>query len=96
MKHPEVVTGLVLASGYYYPTARADVVAQSGPAVPVIGDMMSFTLAPLISRAMWPMAMENMFAPKPVPTKFNGFPKEMALRPSHIRAGAGEVGDDDS
>ena len=90
LKHPEVVTGLVLASGYYYPTARADVVAQSGPAVPVVGDMMSYTLAPLISRAMWPMAIANMFAPKPVPTKFNGFPKEMALRPSHIRAGAGE------
>jgi pimeloyl-ACP methyl ester carboxylesterase len=31
-----------------------------------------------------------MFGPKPVPAKFSGFPKEMALRPSHIRAGAGE------
>jgi pimeloyl-ACP methyl ester carboxylesterase len=25
-----------------------------------------------------------------VPAKFSGFPKEMALRPSHIRASAGE------
>ena len=90
LKHPEVVTGLVLASGYYYPTARADVVAQSGPAVPVIGDIMSHTLAPLISRAMWAISIGNMFGPKPVPAKFSGFPKEMALRPSHIRAGAGE------
>jgi pimeloyl-ACP methyl ester carboxylesterase len=90
LQHPEVVTGLVLASGYYYPTARADVVAQSGPAVPVIGDIMSLTLAPLISRAMWAIAIGNMFGPKPVPAKFSGFPKEMALRPSHIRAGAGE------
>jgi len=90
LKHPELVTGLVLASGYYYPTARADVVAQSGPAVPVIGDIMSLTLAPLISRAMWAIAIGNMFGPKPVPAKFSGFPKEMALRPSHIRAGAGE------
>jgi pimeloyl-ACP methyl ester carboxylesterase len=57
LKHPEIVTGLVLASGYYYPTARADVVVQSGPAVPVIGDIMSFTLAPLISRAMWPISV---------------------------------------
>jgi pimeloyl-ACP methyl ester carboxylesterase len=90
LKHPECVTALVLASGYYYPSARADVVAQSGPAVPVIGDMMSYTLAPLISRAMWAIAVGNMFGPKPVPAKFNGFPKEMALRPSHIRAAAGE------
>ena len=90
LKHPEVVTGLVLASGYYYPTARADVVAQSGSAVPVVGDIMSLTLAPMISRAMWTIAIRNMFAPKPVPSKFNGFPQEMALRPSHIRASAGE------
>jgi pimeloyl-ACP methyl ester carboxylesterase len=90
LKHPEAVTGLVLASGYYFPTARADVVAQSGPAVPVIGDIMSLTLAPLISRATLAIAIGNMFGPKPVPAKFSGFPKEMALRASHIRAGAGE------
>jgi pimeloyl-ACP methyl ester carboxylesterase len=90
LKHPEMVTGLVLASGYYYPTARADVIVQSGPAVPGIGDLMSLTLAPLISRAMWTISIENMFGPKPVPTKFSGFPKEMALRPSQIKAGAGE------
>jgi pimeloyl-ACP methyl ester carboxylesterase len=90
LKHPELVTGLVLASGYYYPTARGDVVAQSGPAVPIIGDIMSHTLAPLISRAMWGISIASMFGPKSVPAKFSGFPKEMALRPSHIRAGAGE------
>jgi pimeloyl-ACP methyl ester carboxylesterase len=90
LEHPEVVAGLVLASGYYYPTARADVVIQSGPAVPVVGDLLSLTLAPLISRAMWPISMANMFGPKPMPTKFNGFPKELALRPSQIRAGAVE------
>jgi pimeloyl-ACP methyl ester carboxylesterase len=90
LQHPERVTGLVLASGYYYPTARADVIVQSGPAVPGIGDLMSLTLAPLISRAMWPISIENMFGPKSVPAKFSGFPKEMALRPSQIKAGAGE------
>jgi pimeloyl-ACP methyl ester carboxylesterase len=90
LKHPEVVASLVLASGYYYPTARADVVALSGPAVPVIGDLMSLTLAPLISRAMWPFSLGTMFSPKPVPAKFKGFPKEMALRPSQIRASTGE------
>ena len=91
LKHPELVTGLVLASGYYYPTARVDVVAQSGPAVPVIGDIISHTLAPLLSRAMWPISVGEMFAPKREPTKFSGFPKEMALRPSSLRAGAGEL-----
>jgi pimeloyl-ACP methyl ester carboxylesterase len=31
-----------------------------------------------------------MFGPAPVPKKFDGFPKEMALRPSQIRASAAE------
>jgi alpha-beta hydrolase superfamily lysophospholipase len=39
LKYPQDVRGLVLASGYYYPSVRADVVFASGPAVPVIGDV---------------------------------------------------------
>jgi hypothetical protein len=30
--------------------------------------------------------MRKMFGPRSVPNKFEGFPKEMALRPSQIRA----------
>ena len=95
LKHPEMVTGLVLASGYYYPTARADVIVQSGPAVPGIGDLMSLTLAPLISRAMWTISVENMFGPKPVPTKFSGFPKENGASSFSNKSGCGGVGHDD-
>ena len=36
LKYEPMVKALVLASGYYYPTVRADVVALSGPAVPVL------------------------------------------------------------
>src|SRR3979490_239306 len=43
LKHPELVRGLVLASGYYYPTARGDVVALSSPAVPLAGDVIGHT-----------------------------------------------------
>src|SRR4051794_26265949 len=35
-RHPALVQALVLASGYYFPTARADVVALSGPAIPML------------------------------------------------------------
>jgi pimeloyl-ACP methyl ester carboxylesterase len=31
LKYPEMVAGLVLASGYYYPTVRGEVVLLSGP-----------------------------------------------------------------
>jgi pimeloyl-ACP methyl ester carboxylesterase len=90
LKHPKLVQGLVLASGYYYPTLRPDVIALSAPAVPLVGDVLGHTLSPLISRAMWPLLMAKIFGPRSVPKKFEGFPKEMALRPSQIRASAAE------
>jgi pimeloyl-ACP methyl ester carboxylesterase len=39
---------------------------------------------------MWPLMMTKIFGPRSVPEKFEGFPKEMALRPSQIRASAAE------
>jgi pimeloyl-ACP methyl ester carboxylesterase len=50
------VAGLVLASGYYYPSARADVVTMAEPALPVIGDIFRYTphfrrVHPIVFRA---------------------------------------------
>jgi pimeloyl-ACP methyl ester carboxylesterase len=90
LEHPELVRGLVLASGYYYPTVRGDVVALSAPAVPLAGDVISHTLSPMVSRLMWPLLMAKIFGPQSVPKKFDGFPKELAVRPSQIRASAAE------
>jgi pimeloyl-ACP methyl ester carboxylesterase len=90
LKYPDLVRGLVLASGFYYPTARPDVIAMGAPALPLIGDLLSHTVSPLISRAIWPLMMAKIFGPRSVPKKFGAFPKEMALRPSQIRASAAE------
>ena len=90
LNHPEAVSGLVLASGYYYPTARADFAIMSGPAVPLLGDVARYTIAPIASRLAWPLLMRKIFGPAPVPAKFGRFPKEMAVRPSQIRAEAAE------
>jgi pimeloyl-ACP methyl ester carboxylesterase len=90
LKYPKLVQGLVLASGYYYPTLRPDVVALSAPTVPLVGDVLGHTLSPIVSRVMWPLLMAKIFGPQSVPKKFEGFPKEMALRPSQIRASAAE------
>ena len=49
---PAFVRGLVLASGFYYPTVRADAFLFSPPALPVIGDAMRWTISPLIARGM--------------------------------------------
>jgi pimeloyl-ACP methyl ester carboxylesterase len=91
LKYPGLVRGLVLASGYYYPTVRPDMVAMGTPALPVVGDLLSQTISPLLSRAMWPLLLKKVFGPKSVPNKFQAFPKEMALRPSQIRASAAEA-----
>ena len=90
LKHESMVKALVLASGYYYPTVRADVVALSGPAVPVLGDIVRYTLSPLLGRLTWPLLMRKIFGPASVPQKFGAFPSEMAMRPSQIRASAEE------
>jgi pimeloyl-ACP methyl ester carboxylesterase len=90
LKYPKLVEGLVLASGYYYPTLRPDVVALSAPAVPLLGDVLRHSIAPIVSRAIWPLLMAKIFGPHSVPSKFAGFPKEMAVRPSQIRASAAE------
>jgi len=39
LDHPDAVGGLVLLSGYYRPTLRADVPLSSLPAIPIIGDL---------------------------------------------------------
>ena len=89
-KHPDIVRGLVLASGYYYPTPRLDMMLMASPAVPIVGDILRYAIAPLTSRLMWPLMMRKIFGPAPVPAKFHGFPMEMAVRPSQLRASAAE------
>jgi len=89
-KYPECVSSLVLTSGYYYPSARLDVVAMSQPAVPVAGDVIRYSVSPIISRLMWPRMTRKAFWPAGVPGKYNAFPKELAFRPSQIRASAEE------
>jgi pimeloyl-ACP methyl ester carboxylesterase len=90
LKYPQQVQALVLASGYYYPNARADVLLLSPPAIPVIGDVLSHTVSPLLSRLVWPLLLRKIFGPSAVPRKFQGFPEEMVVRPSQIRASAAE------
>lgn len=90
IRYPTLVTKLVLISGYYFPTIRADFLAMSAPAIPIIGDLLSQTLSPIISRLMWPALLSKIFGPADVPAKFRSFPEEMAVRPSQIRASAEE------
>jgi pimeloyl-ACP methyl ester carboxylesterase len=85
------IRGLVLASGYYFPTWRWDVWMMSGPAIPVLGDLVRYTVAPIISWAALPTVFRKLFEPRSVPRSFkNGFPASLTLRPKQLRAAAEE------
>jgi pimeloyl-ACP methyl ester carboxylesterase len=87
LDQPRHVSGLVLVSGYYYPTPRADVAFFSPPAVPLLGDLLNHTVAPLIGELIAPRLIERMFSPEGVSPRFaREFPTALALRPSQIKA----------
>lgn len=88
---PERVAGLVLMSGYYYPTPRADAVALGLPSLPLLGDLLRYTLSPLLGWLSTPLFFKLLFAPRTVTPRFaRAFPVAIALRPSQIRASAAE------
>lgn len=87
LDHPEAIAALVLASGYYFPTPRLDVVTVLPAVVPGIGDVMRHTLSPIFGRAMIPLGNRMIFSPAPTPERWSAeFPFELALRPSQLRA----------
>jgi pimeloyl-ACP methyl ester carboxylesterase len=91
LDHKECVGGLVLLSGYYYGTARPDVLPFSIPAIPLLGDLIANTVAPLTGLLIGPAAVKASFAPAPVSGKFAAFPLAMTLRPSQVRATAADT-----
>jgi len=92
LQAPDVVRGVLLASGYYFPTARKDVWMFAGPAIPIVGDLFRFTIAPLLGRlAVWKL-LDVAFAPQPMPDVFRAeYPVGLALRPLSLRASAEEA-----
>jgi pimeloyl-ACP methyl ester carboxylesterase len=92
LNHPAKVSGLALLGGYYYPSARADVLFASQPAIPVVGDVMRYTVSPLLGTALVPAVNERIFSPAPVTKQWEEeFPIEMTLRPFQIRSAAAEA-----
>jgi pimeloyl-ACP methyl ester carboxylesterase len=89
LQAPQLVRSLVLASGYYYPTLRADVVLTAPAAIPIIGDVLRYTISPVVGRALLPAMIKGMFAPADIPERFDReFPTDMMLRPLQLRASA--------
>lgn len=92
LDYPHYVRSLVLLSGYYYPTARLDVPVLSTPAVPLVGDLLRYTVSPFLGRMVWPLLRRRLFSPARAPQRFmTEFPVWMMLRPLQIRASAAET-----
>jgi pimeloyl-ACP methyl ester carboxylesterase len=81
------VKGLVLISGYYFPTWRFDVWFAGIAAMPVIGDALRYTISPISSWLGLPLFAKKTFAPRPVPEIVKKeYPRLMLIRPSQLRA----------
>ena len=86
-RNSERVKGLVLVSGYYFPTWRFDVWFASTAAIPVIGDALRYTISPISSWLALPAFAKKTFAPRPVPDVVKKeYPRLMLIRPSQLRA----------
>ena len=86
-RHEADVAGLVLLSGYYFWTARPDVPLVAAGALPILGDLLRYTVSPLLGWLTMPLVKRAMFSPAPVPARFRAdYSDAMALRPSQIRA----------
>src|SRR3712207_818337 len=81
--------GLVLLSGYYFPTLRLDALMVAPVAVPVLGDVLRYTVSSVFGWLNMPLLKRAMFAPSRVTNRFKAeYSNAMALRPSQIRATA--------
>ena len=86
-RNGERVKGLVLVSGYYFPAWRFDVWFASIAAIPVIGDVLRYTVSPISSWLGLPLFAKKTFAPKSVPDVVKKeYPRLMLIRPSQLRA----------
>lgn len=87
VRHQADMAGLVLLSGYYFWTLRPDVPLVAAGALPVLGDVLRYTVSPLLGWLQMPLLKWAMFSPARVPARFEAeYSSAMALRPSQIRA----------
>ena len=92
LRAPSRVRALVLGAGYFYPTPRPDVPVFVPLAVPVIGDLLRHTIAPLLMAPLMGRIYAKLFAPAPVSERFRrAFPHGLVLRPPHLRATAADT-----
>ena len=76
LNHPAAVSALVLASGYYYPTMRADVVAPTVLTIPILGDVIRYAVSPSCRARCGRSCFVSSSAPRRPRRNSRGFPKK--------------------
>jgi pimeloyl-ACP methyl ester carboxylesterase len=75
LNHQQMVKSLILLSGFYFPRFRLDVLLASPPAIPIIGDVLRYTVSPILGALLLPVTLRMMFGPPEVPRRFkSSFP----------------------
>ena len=89
LDHPRRVSRLVLLSGYYYGSPRADSAMLGVIRLPVVKQVFDHAIAPLQTRLTGPLGLKQVFSPAEVPPHFiDNMPIGLMLRPSQIAASA--------
>jgi pimeloyl-ACP methyl ester carboxylesterase len=87
VQHEDDTAGVVAISGYYFWTLRPDVLLAGAGALPVVGDILRYTISPILNTVIMPVVKRILFSPGAIPTRFHAkFSTAMAVRPSQIRA----------
>ena len=90
-RHPGSAAGLVLLSGYYFPVPRLDALLVAPVAIPVLGDILRYTVSPVFGWINMPLMNRAMFAPASMTDRFKReYSTALALRPSQLRATASD------
>lgn len=81
--------GLVLLSGYYYPTRRADVALSAPLSIPGVGDAARSMVPQALGNLVASQVFRHVFRPQAVPARFKAlFPVDIAMHPVQQRASA--------
>lgn len=87
LRHPESISGLVLLAPIAFPEPRLEHLLFGPRAVPLAGDLIARTTAPLFDALVAPALARVMFWPQEVPERMRAeFPLQLVLEPRHMQA----------
>ncbi len=91
LDHPHALFGLVLVSGFYFPSTQLAIDNSLG-ALPGVGAALRASMAGGLGRMLGPSVAAKLFAPNaPTPAWLAGFPADLALRRSQLDASAADT-----